>query len=55
MAEPVKNGKVSLRDILKEIKDDEAFSERERDRAREELNSLDYCDTLRSGDNDAKS
>lgn len=42
MAEPIKNHKVSLRDILDEIAGDEAFSDEERDLAQKKMMELDY-------------
>jgi len=62
MAEPVKNGKVSLRQILDEIADDEVFSEKERQQARDESLDLEFQewkkaqkpDIMRLGDKNAK-
>ena len=42
MAEPVKNRKVSLRDILEEMKEDDAFLSDDRDRAEAEVLELEY-------------
>lgn len=42
MAEPIKNRKVSLRDILDEIAEDEAFSDEDRELAREKVKELEY-------------
>lgn len=42
MAEPVKNRKVSLRDILDEIAEDESFSDEERELARDKVRELEY-------------
>lgn len=42
MAEPLKAKKVSLREILDEIAEDEAFSDEDRERARDEIKELEY-------------
>lgn len=42
MAEPLKAKKVSLREILDEIAEDEAFSSEEMDAAREQLKEMEY-------------
>jgi hypothetical protein len=42
VAEQVKYKKVSLRDILEEIAEDEAFSDEERNKAHKEIMELEY-------------
>jgi hypothetical protein len=41
MAEPVKNRKLTLREILDEIAEDEEFSDEERELARDKVKQLD--------------
>jgi len=42
MAEPAKHKKVSLRDIMQEIAEDEAFSDEDRQVAFEKVKELEY-------------
>lgn len=42
MAEPIKNHKVSLRNIMEEIAEDESFSDEERHLANKKMMELDY-------------
>lgn len=42
MAEPVKNRKLSLREIMEEIAEDESFSDEEREQANRKIMELEY-------------
>jgi len=42
MAEPIKNRKISLREILEEMAEDEAFSEEDRRKSHEKLLELEH-------------
>lgn len=42
MAEPFKSHKVSLREIMEEIAEDEAFSDEEREQAHRKMMELEY-------------